>query len=235
MFRKARYYYLKSRRDLHRKGLLFVLEKIIKKIKYTIFGTTASLWFCRELDQKIDAVGPGIDVKIEFLGKDKNALVDWLIKYRDRFPWIYIHEEIATAGKNGHIFIVILHENGIVGYVKIGFGHAYVHDFDKVVRLPPEDALIYDTFVLPEFRGKKLALYAVTQAMRFLSEKKDLKRVWCHIEEWNRASLKVYEKAGFKMRGRVRFCRISGTSFFIIDRYRLCLKMETFLSTPDDL
>jgi RimJ/RimL family protein N-acetyltransferase len=175
---------------------------------------------------------PKINIKVDFLIEDKSKLIDWLREYHVRFPWMYLGKELQTAQAGKHIFVAILHEENIIGYCKIGINHTYIHDFDKIVHLPQGVAFIYDTFVLPEHRGKNVALYAIIKTIHYLKEKR-FHTVWCHIEEWNRASLKLYQKAGFNKKASIRFCRLFGFEFFIKNKYYPLIHLDTFIQAKD--
>jgi len=159
--------------------------------------------------------------------EDISKLSDWLKTHHAVFPWIYFGKELETAQANSHIYVCILHRSNIIGYIKVGINNVYIHDFDKVVHFPSKIAFIYDTFVLPEYRGKRIASCAIIETIQFLEER-GLEKLWCHIEGWNHASLKTFQKVGFKKKASIRFFRLFGFPFFLQDGYKPLKSLEAF-------
>src|SRR3990172_1308508 len=229
ILRKLFYIWIKTNRIIKRKGPLFLFNRLYKKIKMLTFRTTCSIWFEKSLDEPVEFVSPGIDITTNFLVSDKSRLIDWLTKYHITFPWIYISKEIDAAKSDNHIFVTLLHQEKIIGYIKVGIQHVYIHDFDRVVSFPPTSAFIYDTFILPDYRGKHLALYGIAKTIDYLREGK-FKKLWCHIEKWNQASLRTFQNAGFKEKGYIRFSRLFGLPFFIRDGYKPLVSLKAFIN-----
>ena len=168
------------------------------------------------------------DIEREFLEDDKTPLVVWLNDNKERFPWVYFEEEVETAKKNKHIFYILKENDCIIGYVKIGIGINYIHDFKKKIRFPEETAFIYDTFVMPEYRGKKLALFSLYDIFIYLRNKK-IKKIICHIEKWNKPSIRVFENAGFRMFENIRFVRVAWFSLFLRNKMSPFFDFEKYL------
>jgi len=227
--RNLLYYQLKTKRILKRRGGLFLFKKLYKKIRHSTFRTTSSIWLEKSLDLPVKPVLPGIDVTINFLVSDKSKLIEWLAKQHVKFPWMYFSKEIGVATADNHIFVTLLHRDEILGYIKVGKKQVYIHDFDSIVSFPPGTAFIYDTFILPEYRGKHLALYAIAKTIDYLKEKQ-FKKLWCHIEQWNQASLKTFRKAGFEEKGSIRFTKLCGVPFFIRDGYKPMVSIKAYIS-----
>jgi ribosomal protein S18 acetylase RimI-like enzyme len=151
---------------------------------------------------------------VRFLEGDAADLFAWLQGYSSRFPWIYSPHELTAAARSRHLFAVLTVHDAIVGYIKLGVGGTYIHDFDGIVEVPAGHGLIYDTFVLPEFRGKGLAAFVLSETLR-QARVRGLAQVWCHIEAWNAASLALYRHAGFAPVDRIRFSRVLGLPLFV--------------------
>lgn len=222
------YYLLKTKRVLKRRGWLFLIKKLLWKVRHAVFATTSSVWLERSLEEPIDVLSPEIDIAISFLVSDKGSLIDWLDEKRDEFPWIYFKKEIEVAKADDHIFVLLLYRETIIGYIKVGKKHVYVHDFDSIISFPWDTAFLYDIFILPEYRGKRLALYAIERTMIYLRERQ-FKKMWCHIEKWNQASRKTFVRAGFREKGSIRFAKLCGFPLFIKDRYKPMINLEGFI------
>lgn len=205
-------------------------KRLFKKIKNLIFKTTCSIWFEKTLKEIPDPVSPDIDISLKFFMEDISILSDWMRLHHSTFPWLYFRKEIESAKANNHVYASISHQDNIIGYIKIGLNNVYIHDFDKVVHFPSNVALIYDIFVLPEYRGRHIASYAVTEAIQFLKQR-GVEYVWCHIEGWNHASIKTFQKIGFKKKASIRFSRLLGFPFFLRNGYKPLKSLEAFWET----
>lgn len=211
-----------------RDGLTGLLRKGWRKSRHFLFYSTSSTWYKYELDRTVLLTAPTLNLEVVCLERDKSELIDWLEKNRDSFPWIFSKKELNSALANKHLFFILKHEKKIIGYIKVGIGPTYILDFDRTVEFEPEVAFVYDTFILPEYRGMNLALYALRLVSSHFRQK-GFKRILCHIEPWNLPSVKTYEKAGFHKAGTIRFVRIAICSFYILNRSRPFLSLEKLL------
>ncbi len=208
----------KIRETVNNGGYVSLAKKSLKMLHRLAYYSTSSVWFCRDLREPVPDAQPGLDLKVDFLTDDKKALIDWLKIHNRKFTWMHIEKELVLADREGHVFVKISHGNKTAGYIKVGVNSTYIHDFDRVVIFPPETAFIYDTFILPEYRGNNISFYAVTKTMHFLKDR-NYRKLLCHIESWNGASLRVFRKAGFKEIGSVRFSKILGLPIFFKNGY----------------
>jgi RimJ/RimL family protein N-acetyltransferase len=195
-------------------GISGILNRIWNKTRHFLFYSTCSIWFERNLDEPVLSFTPELKLETEFLIHDKSRLIEWLRDNKSKYPWIYFENEVDAALKNEHVFLILLHQDRIIGYIKIGIGDIYINDFNQYVKFQPKIAFVYDTFTLPEYRGKSLALFALNQAIEYFNSLKYM-RIFCHIETWNVPSIKAFEKAGFRAMDSIRFIRTAYFSFFI--------------------
>jgi GNAT superfamily N-acetyltransferase len=165
----------------------------------------------------------------DFLVADKSELIDWLRINHAIYPWIFFEKEIESATKNNHVYMVVKHKKSIIGYIKVGVGKTYIHDFNMEICFPERTAFIYDTFVLPDMRGKNVAVHALFSLMEYLNAR-GFCRILCHIEDWNKASVRTFEKAYFYPRGSVRFIRVAECSIYIRGRFRFYRTLESYVT-----
>jgi len=235
------YIQIKAQRTLKRDGILSLIKKLGRKIKYLTFRTTCSIWFCKSLNDapspsplplgervRVRGFSEQSDIDVNFLVEDKSELINWLKIHNAEFSWMYKSKEIELAETDKHVYVSILHHGNIIGYIKVGINNVYIHDFDKVVCLPKDSAFVYDTFILPEYRGRNIASYAISRTIDFLREA-GFKKLLCHIEKWNTASLKTFQKAGLVPKGTIRFSRIFGLPIFTKDGYKPLITLNTFI------
>ena len=216
--------------ELTQRGVCGLVQKCWKIIVNYLYRTTCSIWYARILEEPIEHFSPDETFKIEFLTHDKNRLVEWLRENKSKYPWIYFEKEIDAALRNDHVFLIILHQGQIVGYVKIGVGPTFINDFDRMIEFQPGTAFVYDTFTLPDYRGKGLALFALIHAFEYFKAR-NFRRILCHIERWNVPSIKTFEKAGFCATDTIRFLRVASFSFFIRGGYIPFINLEKYLSS----
>jgi RimJ/RimL family protein N-acetyltransferase len=204
----------KMKKELDERGVRGLGQKIWKKLSGSLFYTTSSIWYERDLTEPIHHFSPDIDVETRFLVHDKSVLIEWLKENASRFPWIYFEKELPPAIEYNHVFMVMLREGSIIGYVKIGRNRCYIHDFDKTISFKERTAFIYDTFVIPEYRGKALALFALNQSSQYLKDQ-GLEKIVCHIEKWNISSIRTFIKGGFRIKDSIRFIKLCHLPFFV--------------------
>jgi RimJ/RimL family protein N-acetyltransferase len=187
-----------------------------------LYATNSAHWYKRELTQFYPPASSLIDIEVDF---DNKSILEWLHNNHSLYRWFYIPEEIKIAQKYKHIFLTVLYSDSIIGYIKVGLGKVFVNDFKKVFTLPLSVAYIYDSFVLPEYRGKYIIPLALDKLCHYLRNK-DIKEIYCHIPEWNKPSRRAYERAGFRRIVYIRFLRLFNFGFFIKDVYKVTFKMD---------
>ena len=205
--RSTRYYYYKGLRILKRQGLIALIGIILKKFRYLLLLTNSADWYARDIRKPLPNIMPQCHVRIIFDSRDKT--VEWLREHHQSFSWMYIPQEIETALLEGHVFPHLRFNGEIVGYVKLGFNGVYILDYDEIIVFPVNQCFIYDTFIMPEFRGKNLATFLLSEIVKWLRYQ-DVEKLWCHIPSWNISSRKTFEKLGFQRVAHVRYLRVVG-------------------------
>lgn len=121
--------------------------------------------------------------------------------------------EIRTGTSENHIFPHVKYNGEIIGYLKVGFKWVYILDYDDRIEFPDRNSFIYDTFVMPEFRGKNIAPFLLNETMRYLKDRQ-FQKIWCHIPDWNHRSRRAFEKLNFQCVAHVRYLKILSHKFF---------------------
>lgn len=184
-------------------GLEMLTKRSLKKIAYTFFETNSAFWLERDLSVPLSQVSSRIPVDIDLTSNEET--ISWIRINGE--PWMNNELEIKTGIEENHYFPSIKYEGKIIGYAKVGFGKVYIHDFRKMTNFPNKVAFIYDTYILPEYRGMNLAPLFVNKIMQFLKDEGN-EKLRCHIPAWNTASFRAYSKVGFKKKRFIRFFRI---------------------------
>jgi len=135
---------------------------------------------------------------------DKNALVkyannDKISKnLRDSFPYPYYEEDAqawitAATNQNPEINFAIANSDELIG----GIGLMIQPD---VYRFSAEIGY----WLAEPFWGKGIASLALVALSKYAFEKFDLNRIFAGVFQGNKASMRVLEKSGFKIEGRLR-------------------------------
>ncbi|HEY5512941.1 MAG TPA: GNAT family N-acetyltransferase [Geomonas sp.] len=186
------------------------IRRTLGRFKRGLFASNSAIWFCGALAARPDW-HPSSETRIVF--EDFEAACAYIGGQSARFPWIASPGELAAARRWGHYYPLIYHAGEIAGYIKIALGKAYVEDFDALIGLQQDEAFVCDTFIDPEFRGKGLSKELVGATAAWLRER-GMRYLFCHIPEWNAASLKLYRGLGFKSIRKVNHVRVCGMRYY---------------------
>ena len=182
----------------------------LSRILKFIFTTNNAIWFEKDLNEELKDFQLRSPIEINL--NSTNKTIEWLKNQNQ--SWVVHPKEIATALKYHHYWPYVCINGKIIGCIKIGFGNVFIVDYNKLIKFPEKIAFIYDTYLLEEYRGKGMAKYLITQSIKFL-KLKGFTKVSCHIPPWNKASIRVYEKIGFRKISYIRYLRIFGVSIRI--------------------
>lgn len=136
--------------------------------------------------------------------RDRDAIVrhannrDVSINLRDHFPYPYTVEDArvwleSVIGYEPETNFAI----DVAGEAAGGIGFTLLHD---VARRSAEIGY----WLGEEFWGRGIATEALIAVTNHAFANFDLCRIYAHVFEWNRASARVLEKAGFALEGRLR-------------------------------
>lgn len=205
------YYVTKSREMILGESVWKYFGKVMSKCRELVCTTNEAYWFHRDVSKVIQHIPKGRDFGVE-ISADKR-IITWLREHHKSFGWLYIPEEIRLKETYNHYYPIATHGERIIGYIKIGVNRVYILDFDRILCLPKRTAMIYDTFVLPEYRRRGVCSYLISESLKFL-DVEGYESLWCHIPPWNTASIRAYSRAGFRKVARIRFVKILGCSFY---------------------
>lgn len=200
--------YRSKMKEIYRyQGLKKSPVQVIGSIIRFIFTTNSAIWFEKDLTEELADYKPKLPVEIDITSIRQT--IEWLKS--QEHAWVVHPKEIATALKYDHCWPSVRTNGKIIGCIKIGFGNVYIVDYNRIIEFPERMAYIYDTYVLQEQRGKGVAKFLITQAIKFLKAQ-GYTKVRCHIPPWNKASISAYEKIGFRKFSYIRYFRIFGVS-----------------------
>lgn len=187
-------------------GFISTVKIIIKNLfRYKKVG-----WYEKNLLDLPNQFKPKIDVKIDVAST--NEVIDWIKE--KKIPGTDDTFELEYAQANKHYFPVAKYNDKIIGFEKIGFKKIFILDFEGFIYLPDKAAMIYDTFVLPEYRNLGIASFLTRESMIYLKNK-GFEKIYCHILPTNESSIRSFLKIGFKKIRNIYFLKILGVKFII--------------------
>jgi len=198
-----------------------ILKRIIRSLRSRSYRTNCSGWYMAPLRTSRQKQSSGTIEKLKFqvlTGENRSILNRWLVENQKRYPWVYFPEEIDAAERYHHWYPCLFDNDKLVGFIKLGRNCVYIHDFEGIIKLPDRVAFVYDTFVDPEYRHRGLAQAMLLNTMSYL-EKHGYNKVFCHIEDWNKASVNAFTSVGFSRVGTVRYLRLTLFKWLIIDSH----------------
>lgn len=124
-------------------------------------------------------------------------------------------------------------ENGEIGYFveyhgrMIGSNWATINREARprivrsVIRLEPNEGLTHDGVIAPRFRGKGFGAFMISRLVETLMREQNLRRIIIDVNVKNKASLRMMEKAGFRVDHKMLYLALFGRLIFqrVLERY----------------
>lgn len=146
---------------------------------------------------------------VNFLNDSSYSISFWKPSLNKIFPsglserrfvfWWLMHQSRFFPNRDYSVFLI--HQDNKLIHRSCIFPRYFRYPFMK-----DNDLQIGDTFTDQRYRGKGIATYAILRIVEYL--KMNNRKFWYIVEEANKSSIRVIEKAGFKKRGSgIRTCR----------------------------
>ena len=120
----------------------------------------------------------------------------------------YQHDEALGRLCNGNACFVAMVENKVAGFAWLYFQRRkYEPAIERVETFRDDEALIYATFVFPEFRRKGVGSKLNEESLRYLKSK-GYKKSLVYIQADNIPSIKSFESVGFYLTKIITCLRI---------------------------
>jgi ribosomal protein S18 acetylase RimI-like enzyme len=192
-------------------GLTGFVRRCCRKVVHRFAETNSAYWFYRTCDSDEGPMVMGADVQAVFDGPD--VTLRWLQEQGE--CWMRLDPEISVARAENHVLAHVKVSGEIIGYIKIALRRVYIHDYRACFPVPDKAAFIYDTYIIPRYRGRNIAPWLIVQAIRHVRGL-GVRVIGCHIPPWNKASISAYEKCGFRVVDYIRFIRLFGLKLYIV-------------------
>lgn len=188
-------------------GWAGLLRRGARRLGQILCQTNAADWYRVDLAApRRDVPAPAVIGLTISLDNTEGAIA-WMESLSGQFHYAFVQREVDAARRFGHVYALAQVDEQPVGYIKIGFGKVYVGDLDRLLELPADTAFVYDTFVHPAFRGRRLAPHLVASAMACAAQR-GCRYLWCHIPRWNIRSIRSFISQGFEPCGFIRNFRL---------------------------
>lgn len=143
----------------------------------------------------------------------KATLAD-IYRFAESMPWKVPSEiqKYSNKLKNGRICFIALDKDKIVSYTWLTFDFDRSLDGSKMgppIRLRPGDIYSYDSYTLPEYRARGIGSALWAKKLEY-SRQKGYERIISLVNERNKASRRMNEKAGRRAYEKIKFIKIFG-------------------------
>ncbi len=117
--------------------------------------------------------------------------------------------DIAEARRkleSGHLFIVAERQDALVAWLWVAVGSVFIPEIDAWIHLRADEGLNYNLYISRECRGMGIHSRFLWYEKGIL--KNYMSHLWGHIYDWNKASQKSTQKAGFEVFGLYHYIKI---------------------------
>jgi RimJ/RimL family protein N-acetyltransferase len=106
---------------------------------------------------------------------------------------VYVDQKIREASEHEFMLMMIHDERGR------HIGAAHVKNFDRFVK---KCEISY--FIDKDLTNRGYATRSIKELIQYIFSKMDINKITCRIDPGNKASIRVAEKSGFKLEGKLK-------------------------------
>jgi GNAT superfamily N-acetyltransferase len=170
----------------------FIRRKIVNYTKVVIYEKSLT---------NIPRINTRIKVNIKLTSLDEIRKI-CVMRVRNK-------DSLTKRLNDGHLCFIAEREGDIVGYCWVAFQELYVSEIDKKIKFSNTEACLYDAFVFPEYRRKRIYQKMLVEIFKFL-RKKGHEKAFINILSTNISSQRGVEHVGFQSIKNVTFLRLFG-------------------------
>ena len=130
-------------------------------------------------------------------------------------------EQLKERMRIGHFCFVAESEGKICGVLWVGFHNLYVAEIGKVITFRDNEAMFYDAFTVPSYRGKGIISKAYEFSTKHLLTN-NKNTFYVIVSRENKASLKSVKKVNFCAFGIITSLNFFGYRKSFLDKYQNC-------------
>jgi len=151
--------------------------------------------------------GHAIEVRrVEVLLEREAAQIRNAIKKMDFKPTFDI-EEIRRRLARGFYFVVVKHQDRIIGWYWAGVKEVYFEELNCHIKIKRDQAFLYNMYIEKKHRGRGIIDIARRELFLHLKKEK-YKRAWSLVKINNKASLKSHTRMNYRFLGNYIFVRL---------------------------
>ena len=193
-------------------GILVFFSKVLRYFRKNIFSVTKVFIYELDLNDSIPKFSSELKLSYRFATKEDIDLMNYENYNYDEKAKKYAEERL----KKGDSCVLALNNSRIIGYVWIIYDNLEISKMN-FISLSKNRASTYNSFVLKEFRGKKVRNLMDNYIYEML-RKAGKRYLVCVIEKDNIASQKTRERAGYKKIWHINEFRFFGLRYDYIDK-----------------
>jgi L-amino acid N-acyltransferase YncA len=129
-------------------------------------------------------------------------LLDDTLKSIETIERPFTMDEVNHRLETGHMLFIAKKNNKIIGFFWVATNYIEVPYFHASMHLNKEEAVDYNSYMVEEYRGKRINSALKAYAFENLKQK-GYKRVFGYIKTTNKSSLRANELVGFRTIGRI--------------------------------
>ena len=189
------------------KGIIDIFRPWIDKIPDSIIEKNNHIWLARDFNLEEIDIKSMIPLTLNFSHSEFEETFDWI--KRNNLLWGDYEKEKQIAISEGHYWINAKLNKEIIAFIKFGTGEIFISDYKKTLSFPKNVVFLYETYVAPEARRKRVASYLVNETCKFCKKQGFTKAV-TYVHSWNIASLKSMSNAGLREIKTIYYYKILG-------------------------
>lgn len=187
------------------RGEKLTVKRCLRYLKRLIYYHAELLIFERSIDSLNRKITSKMPVNVRASNMQEND-IDALMKGRRQT----YQGDIIERHRRGHLCFVAEYNKKIVGYAWSCPKELYLSEIDKKIEFDDKSVWIYDEFVDPEYRGKRIIQQIYRNILDYYKDKK-FNIAYVGILAENVPSLNAHKVFGFDtLNMKIRFRKIFG-------------------------
>lgn len=160
---------------------------------------------------------PGVDSKykiyiVERIEGDFVEKIEKTLLSMDFKPPFSV-DEANKRLESGHYYVCAENKNSeIIGWTWVGVNSVLFDEFNKKLKIKPNEAFSYNTYVRKDCRGGKINQQMKAVIVKHLKQN-GIKRIWGLVHHWNSSSRKSIENMGWVRSGTLWHMKIVFLNF----------------------
>ena len=193
-------------------GILVFFSKVLRYIKKNILGVTKVFVYELDLDSTVPKFTSELVLSYKLATKKDIDAMNYENYFYDEKAKKYAEERL----KKGDACVLALNNTNIIGYVWMMYDGLEISK-NNFVSLSKNRASTYNSFILKEFRGKKVRNLMDDYVIDIFRKAKK-RYIVCIIDKDNTSSIKTRERSGYKKIGNINKFRFFGLRYDYIDK-----------------